>query len=58
MFEDDAAAFRVLCGNYGVKRNGTIYRLDAKRKPTAAEENALDYLFHEWDYCYEPMVRP
>lgn len=53
-FNDDQAAFRVLGTNYRADRGGVIHRVDKTRKPTRVEEDALDYLFYEWDYCYEP----
>ena len=47
----DREAFEVLRANF-TERRGVFCRKDPNYIPTAREEEALDYMFHEWDYCY------
>lgn len=50
--DGDAEAHDVLEQNF-VERAGVYRRKNNTYTPTRREEEALDYLFHEWDYCYE-----
>lgn len=51
---DDAEALDVLEANFIVASNGIIYPKDTTYTPTGREVDAIDYLFGEWDYCYDP----
>jgi hypothetical protein len=51
-FDSDAAAFAVLGDNF-TNMHGVISPR-AGYKPTDADHDAIDYLFQEWDYGYEP----
>ena len=49
----DREAFEVLKKNYNEKA-GVFYPKVVDYKATEREDDALDYMFHEWDYGYEP----
>lgn len=49
----DVEAHAVLENNF-TEKAGVFRRKDANYIPTEREEEALDYMFHEWDYCYHP----
>lgn len=53
MFEDDGAAWKVLGDKFDEKA-GVIFPKDPKHVVTEQEGHALDYLWLEWDYCYDP----
>lgn len=48
----DSEALEVLEANFIVDRTGLIHRKDVNYMPTGREWDAVDYLFHEWDYAY------
>lgn len=50
----DEEAFKVLEENFVVRRDGMIVPKVKGYKPTPREDDAIDYLFHEWDYGYDP----
>lgn len=52
---DDQEAFAVLEANFNTSRGGMITPKVLGYKPTEREDEALDYLFHEWDYGYSPV---
>jgi len=47
----DAEAFEVLKANFN-DHAGIIYPKVKGYQPTERESDAIDYLFHEWDYGY------
>ena len=47
-------ALAVLRRNFIEIRNGVIIRKDPEYQPTQREYDAIDYLFYEWDFMYEP----
>jgi hypothetical protein len=50
---DDAEALEVLVANFTEDRG--VFRPKIKGyQPTQREAEALDYLWLEWDYAYEP----
>jgi hypothetical protein len=49
---DDAEALEVLSQNFTEER-GVIRPKQKNYTPTQRENEAIDYLFHEWDYVYE-----
>jgi len=53
---DDREAIDILTANFVIGRGGNIYPVVKGYKPTLREEEALDYLFHEWDYTYTPEL--
>lgn len=48
---DDQEALEVLEANF-IERAGVFCKKDPKYQPTEREWDAIDYLFHEWDYGY------
>lgn len=50
----DQEAFEVIDPNFVVSKGGVIYPKVSGYQPTEREDYALDYLFDEWDYCYDP----
>lgn len=56
-FEDDSTAWEILDGNFS-DCAGLIYPKVAGYMPTNEENDALDYLFLEWDYGYSPVEPP
>jgi len=50
-FDSDAAAFAVLGDNF-IVRAGVIGPREGYT-PTAADHDAIDYLFQKWGYGYE-----
>lgn len=49
----DREAWAVLIPNFG-HRLFVIYPKVSTHKITKREGDAIDYLFHEWDYMYDP----
>ena len=50
---DDKEALKVIEDNFIVHKGFVIRPKVKDYKPTQREDDALDYLFHEWDYGYE-----
>ena len=50
----DGEALDVIRENFTVNRGGLIYPKVKGYKPTQREDEAIDYLFQEWDYAYSP----
>lgn len=56
-FADDGAAWKVLRERFEDDR-GTIRPTHEPRPTLSREESdAIDYLFYEWDYCYDPWPK-
>lgn len=53
---DDEEALKVLERNFVVPRGFIIHPKVAGYKPTQRENEAIDYMFMEWDYGYTPEV--
>jgi hypothetical protein len=53
---DDLEALEVLKKNFGVANHGILYPKDRSYIPTDKEYAAINYLFREWDYSYDPEV--
>ena len=53
----DAEALEVIAANF-VEWKGYIRKKDPLYQPTQREWDAIDYLFQEWDYCYEKPDSP
>lgn len=54
---DDAEALAVLEANFHTRLRGFIIRPKVSGyKPTEREDDAIDYLFHEWDWGYSPLT--
>lgn len=51
----DEEAWNVLKENFSEKA-GMIFPTVVGYTPTEREDEALDYLFYEWDYGYSPEV--
>ena len=51
----DQEAFAVIKANFTISRGGVIYPKQIGYTMTARESDAIDYLFHEWDYAYSPV---
>lgn len=49
---DDQEALAVLEDNF-TEKAGVFRRKDSNYSPTERENDALDYMFYEWDYGYE-----
>jgi len=54
-FDDDVAAWDVLKYQFGVTRGGVIYPYDHDKVVTPRQNAAIDYLFREWDYEFDPL---
>lgn len=54
-FADDGTALRVIAVNF-VDKKGVISPKVKGYKPTKREQDAIDYLWLEWDYAYDPKV--
>jgi hypothetical protein len=53
--EGEGQAMKVLEANF-ILHKGFVYRPKVRDyKPTPREDDAIDYLFHEWDFAYEPQ---
>ena len=52
----DGEALDVIDKNFVVPKGFVIHPKVKGYKPTKREDDALDYLFHEWDYGYTPEV--
>lgn len=50
----DQEALDVIKDNYIVSKGFVIYPKTKGYKGTQREEDALDYLFYEWDFAYSP----
>jgi len=50
----DAEALQVLETNFTVGEDGVIRKKLPAYAPTPREFDAIDYLFQEWDYGYDP----
>lgn len=50
----DTEALQVIKANFVVPRGFVIHPKVKGYKPTEREDDAIDYLFHEWDYGYDP----
>ena len=48
----DTEALKVIWDNFSVSRSGIIRKRRCTYEPTSREYDAIDYLFHEWDYAY------
>ena len=53
---DDREALEVIDENFIVDSSGRIRPKIADYEPTLRENDALDYLFYEWDYEYSPKT--
>lgn len=49
----DSEALQVIAVNYDVGRGFVIRPKVAEYKPTERENDALNYLWSEWDYAFE-----
>lgn len=50
---DDQEALHVIENNFTVDKGFVIRPKTAGYKPTEREDDALDYLFHEWDFAVD-----
>lgn len=50
----DEQAFEIIDANFNTRRDGMIEPKVVGYKPTPEEDEALDYLWLEWDYGYLP----
>ena len=50
----DSEALAVLDANFTVSSGGVIRPKALGYQPTEREDDAIDYLFQEWDYGYSP----
>lgn len=48
----DQEAFAVIEANFHTNCGGIIYPKAVGYQMTERESDAIDYLFHEWDYSY------